>query len=128
LQSQALVETVFDDRDWPDPPDVDYSVRRARVSQRFPRLGYYNIASDICGQPGEGNVNVGDAADDLADILGDLSEVVWRWENTSREDAIWHLQLTYRYHWGGHLRSLQLFLYERRNGQPSVAADRRVGR
>jgi hypothetical protein len=131
--STTSVQVEFDQRDWPEPPDVDYSLRRERVARRFSHLGYYNIASNICGEPGESGVNVGDVSDDLADILGDLSDVLWRWENTSQADAIWHLQLTYRQHWGAHLRALQLYLHESiyssgSTAEPAVAAGERIGR
>jgi hypothetical protein len=110
--AQVLVETDFDGSDWPDPPNIDYPTRREMAARRFPRLGHYNIADEVCGEPGKSKVNVGDALDDLADIFGDLADVVWLWEHASKEAAIWDFKSSYRLHWGGHLRGLQLFLYE----------------
>ena len=49
----------------------------------------------------------------LADITRDFEQVLWRFEHTSVDDALWHLDLGYRTHWGYHMRSLQLFLFRR---------------
>jgi hypothetical protein len=119
--STTGIQTAFDQQDWPEPPVIGYSLRRERIVQRFPQLGYYNIAANICGSAGASEVNVGDAVDDLADIVGDLADVLWRWENTSQADALWHMQLSYRQHWGAHLRALQLHLYERLSTSESTA-------
>jgi len=87
-------------------------MRREVAARRFPQLGYYNIAGNIGGEPLNSEMSVGDSIDDLADLLGDLVEVLWRWDNTSSIDALWHLDLSYRQHWGSHLRALQLYLHE----------------
>jgi hypothetical protein len=36
--------------------------------------------------------------------------VLWRWENTSQSDALWHLEFSYRTHWRAHLRGVQWYL------------------
>ncbi|MES0492167.1 MAG: DUF5063 domain-containing protein [Leptospirales bacterium] len=110
-----LVKYKFDERDYPDPPERNYSEIRAVVENRFPSLGYYNIAAEIVEKIGESEVNVGDAVDDLTDIVCDLNEVIWCYENTSTDDALWNYQNSYKTHWGRHLKTLQLYLYENLN-------------
>lgn len=105
------VEFAFDEQDHPESPDWPYKERRKLAVKRFPGYGFYNVASPISISVGEGEVGVGDAIDDIADIAGDLAQVEWRCENTSPEDALWHFEFLYRAHWGQHLRELQLYLH-----------------
>ena len=59
------------------------------------------------------DIIVGDAIDDICDIVGDLQEVLWCFENTSENDALWHYEINFRSHWGRHLRDLQLYLHDK---------------
>jgi hypothetical protein len=59
----------------------------------------------------EQSITAGDAIDDLADIVQDLEEVIWRFENVGSEDGLWHFKSLYRMHWGRHLRELSLYLH-----------------
>ena len=106
------VDYTFDERDYPDPPERDYKALRDCIGKLFPSLGFYNSPSDISEEVGKSAIAIGDAIDDMADIAGDLKEVVWRFDNTSENDALFHLQLYFRSHWGMHLRSLQLYLHD----------------
>lgn len=85
----------------PDPPDWSYVERRALVTARFPGLGFYDLP----------DIRVGDATDDLADIIGDLAAATWRRQNTSDENALWHLLFTHQSHWGQHLEDLRRYLH-----------------
>lgn len=99
-----------------EAPTKKYEEVREMVSPRFPDCGFYNVALDISTNIGEGELAVGDAIDDICDIAGDLEEVLWCWENTSIDDALWHFKESYGYHWGKHLRDLQLYLYAKELG------------
>ncbi len=87
------------------PPDRDWKSTYAAMGSRFPSLGYYETI-DPLGDPA-GELVTGDAIDDLADIVGDLEEVVWRYETLGADDAYWHLLI----HWGQHLRDLSRYLH-----------------
>ncbi|MFT5152874.1 MAG: hypothetical protein ACI841_002873 [Planctomycetota bacterium] len=121
LDALALVmhglDIACDIRDYADPPVWTYEERRRICSERFPFLGFYNDVSLLSTQVGEGEAVVADAIDDLADIASELEAVSWRWNNTSVEDALWHLQESYRTHWGRHLRGLQLYLHSRASAE-----------
>ncbi len=105
------VKFNFDENEYPDPPEHTYSETRLIIGQKFPNIGfYYSVDSDMSdGQPAD--VTVGDAVDDLADIVGDLKDVQWYFENTSIDNALWHFQTSFSSHWGLHLKELQLVLH-----------------
>lgn len=111
-----FTDYTFDDRNFPDPEVREYATLRTIVSPRFRKLGYYNVALDVSDKIGETSLGVGDAIDDICDIARDLEEVRWRWENTSVEDALWHLEFGFGSHWGKHLRDLQLYLHALEHG------------
>lgn len=92
-------------------PAADPDRTRARVAARFPRYGWYNTAARTSVDIGAGELVVGDAVDDIADIADELAAVAWRLENTGEPDALWHFFDGYDHHWGAHLRRLQLYLY-----------------
>jgi hypothetical protein len=51
----------------------------------------------------------GDPIDDLADIVGDFRDVIWRHENVGPEEALWYFH--FQAHWGRRLRELSLYLH-----------------
>ena len=110
LAHHFIGDAINDDNEYPDPPAKDDSQWRELIGKRFQNLGYYNIPIAISTNIGESEMGTGDAIDDLVDIASELSEFVWRWENTSENNALWYLQFTYKTHWGNHLRDLQMYL------------------
>jgi hypothetical protein len=102
---------VLDERDYPEMPQKNCAATRESIGKLFPSLGYYNIALPVSDSIGQSSLCVGDAIDDIADITDDLKEVLWRYENTSEADALFHFQRLFRSHWGMHLRCLQLYLH-----------------
>ena len=107
---QHDISYTFDERDYPDTPRKDYNVLRKVVSAHFHDLGYYNTPSSITQQLGEAEIEVGDAIDDLTDIAIELYDVLWRFDHTSADDALWYFTNSYSTHWEQHLRELQLCL------------------
>ena len=106
------IKYQFDETDYPDNSNFEYSAIREKVVKRFPNLGFYNTALDVSENIGNSEIATGDAIDDITDITLDLLRVKWRFENTSSDDALWHLELLFRAHWGRHLRELQLYLHD----------------
>ena len=109
-----LVDSIpyeFDENDYPSAPHSEHREIRSRVESKFPELGVYHSASYDEDLNSNETVVVGDAVDDITDIVGDLIEIEWYFENTSDADALWHLETSYRSHWGNHLREVQLYLY-----------------
>ncbi len=111
--SVNYVNYEFDETEYPEAPERNYQLIREKVQKRFPDLGFYNIPQDVSEKLEKSEIIVGDAIDDISDIVGDLSEVLWCFENTSKNDALWHYQNSFRSHWGKHLRELQLYLHDK---------------
>lgn len=91
------------------PPRTDYQERHASLGKRFPDYGYYAVSDP--SEPVDEKGMVGDAIDDLADISGDLEQVIWRFENLGPDDAHWYFRFLFEIHWGMHLRELSLYLH-----------------
>ncbi len=122
--SVHLAAYIFDDRDFPDAPRIDFKVRRALVAAHVPMLGYYNLADPTTREIGQASIIVGDGIDDIGDIYADLKDVLWCWDNTSVDDALWHLTNSFGSHWGLHLRSLQYYLHVLASGVDEVLANK----
>ena len=90
------------------PPKHDYFGEVVRLQERFPELGSFSVVWPL--DPDHAVLTV-TAEDALADIVGDLSDVLWRYENVSAGDAYWHLHLLFLEHWGVHLRELTFYLH-----------------
>lgn len=101
-----------DETEYPAIETVPYKERYARWQSAFPGFGPYNMALPVIGLPTEATFASGDPYDDLADLSGDLQGVLDRWDCNSHSDAMAHLRLLH-FHWGAHLRWLQLYLHER---------------
>jgi hypothetical protein len=97
------------DADFPDPPHGDYQALYRRIGARFPTLGYY---ATVYSSKLPGEALVGDAIDDLADLVLDLSDVAWLWDKAWPDAACWYFHLHYRAHWGRHLHQLRLHLHD----------------
>lgn len=84
---------------------------RARVAERFPRLGLYTAPNHEVGHDVGQEPLIGDAVDDLADIARDLAGVEDLFRRGHPDDAVWTFTFLYRIHWGEHLRCLAWFLH-----------------
>jgi len=96
-----------------DPPERDGAALRARIEARFPDYGFYRSAGLLVS--GDEPPGIGDAIDDLLDLVLDLGGAVWLADHVGLDDAHWHLHLLH-FHWGRHLRELALYLHMRRFG------------
>ena len=108
----AKVMEVGDD---PELPKKDYDETLALVKKRFAGFGYYNV-SEVLGDMHEPGSLVGDAASDVVHIYTELDAVEQLWRSEGEERALGYFAATFDLHWGGHLRWLQVYLFERRRG------------
>lgn len=96
-----------------DPPRLDYRQTYEAIKQRFAFLGCYWLALHPVLQEGtEGELAVGDAIDDLADILIELRDVRWLHEQSGRKAALAALRERYDMHLWMHIHSLRQYLEE----------------
>ena len=58
---------------------------------------------------------IGDAIDDLTDIIIDLSEIKWRIENNSLADGLWFFELIFYAHTQQHILDLLNYM-KQKNG------------
>lgn len=100
--------------------NFEYEKIRKIVESNFPDLSMYISVWDshkIEYEKGKSNPIVNsvleDAIDDISDIIKDLMEVKWRFENTSNEDAMWHFRFLMKNHSEQHLVNLLKYLKDR---------------
>lgn len=96
-----------------DPPRDSGPDFFKRLGARYPDYGFYPTA-DPMGQLGE-SPSVGDAIDDLGDIILDMRTVVWLADHAGNDDAHWSFRLMF-FHWGTHARDLLRYLHGRQFG------------
>lgn len=92
-----------------DAPPTDQDALRAQIAARFPAFSFYAVADPL--QVPAGDALVGDAIDDLLDIVSDLREALWNLDNLGPNDGFWSLRFLYGVHWGRHARELSLYLH-----------------
>jgi hypothetical protein len=100
-----------------EPPDTPYNLLYEALTARFPDFGWYPVVDPLGSS--EDPVGIADAADDLADIIRDMQEVLWRYRHLGADDAYWYLNLM-ELHWGRHMRELALYLHVRRSSARSA--------
>ena len=91
------------------PPSRDFQEDRRLMERCFSDFGLYGW-SEPEERPG-GDVMVGDAIDDLADLYAELRGVDWLSTNSGQADAVWSFCSGYRTHWGRHLLNLRSYLH-----------------
>ncbi|WP_420402054.1 DUF5063 domain-containing protein [Flagellimonas sp.] len=107
------VEFEFDQTDYDDEPDFDYHELKENVTSNFPDFGWYIMVLDLNKMEPNVEIGIGDAIDDLTDIIKDLLVVKWKMDNTSQMDALWEFELSMRTHSEQHLIDLLKFIKEK---------------
>jgi len=103
-------EVVLDNEDDDELiPESEYQSIRKQIEKRFPNWGYYNQCGDISINIGDTTVTVVDAIDDMTDIICELQQVLWVFDNQSSNNAMWHLNDGYMFNWRAHLLNLKLY-------------------
>jgi len=105
---------LFDDKEYPEPPEFDNDKVKELIQRNFPEYGYYNIPEKVCDDICDTKLIVGDGIDDLLDIYHCFKDIIWYYENTTKENAIWYFKdLSYRIDWEGHMRGLQYYIFNK---------------
>ncbi|TVL97382.1 MAG: DUF5063 domain-containing protein [Candidatus Brocadia sp. WS118] len=103
------------------PDDVDYpSFKtpslpdiRQNVCSNFPDYDQYKTHLDINNLDDLQDTAIGDAIDDLTDIIRDLIEVKWRIENNGINDGLWFFEHSFRTHTQQHLIDLLNYMKQK---------------
>lgn len=103
-------EATYQDFDLSHLPGI-----RQNVASNFKDFGFYKVILDINNLEGLKDNGMGDAIDDLTDIIIDLLEIKWRIENNSWADGLWYFQFIFYAHTQQHLLDLLNFM-KQKNG------------
>ncbi len=106
------VETEFDSTDYEEPINLDYDGIRDIISEHFPHFGWYHSVWESHKIIEDAELTTGDAIDDLTDIVKDLIEVQWRFENNSEKDGLYQFEFLMKHHSEQHLVDLLKYIKE----------------
>lgn len=104
------VSFEHDENDYNKSPEFKYNEIRPIVESNFPGLGFYHSLFGSHDVSHDADVVMGDGIDDLTDIIKDMLDVKWRFENTSNNNALWYFELHMRSHSEQHLIDLLKYL------------------
>lgn len=100
--------------DFAEYNELKYADIRKNVESNFLDFGFYNIALDLMNTFAKDNIAMGDAIDDLSDIILDLLRIKWRIENNSPNDGLWYFQFIFSAHTQQHIIDLLNYLKQRK--------------
>lgn len=109
------IEYEYDDKDYPDFSKSNFPNVLENVKYNFPDFGFYHEVLNVHKLNRDAENAIGDAIDDLSDIIFDLLEIKWRKEKNSEQDALWFFELIFRSHTQQHIISLLNFI-KNKNG------------
>ena len=109
------IKYEFDETDFPDFDKSQYPDIRQNVKSNFKDYGLYKISLNIRDVNSLKNNAIGDAIDDLTDIIIDLLEIKWRIKNNGLADGLWFFELTFYTHTQQHILDLLNFI-KQKNG------------
>jgi hypothetical protein len=105
----------FDKTNFQDFDKSQLSNIRQNVESNFKDYGLYKTILDINDIDNLKDNTIGDAIDDLTDIIIDLLEIKWRIETNSLEDGLWYFELTFYSHTQQHILDLLNYM-KQKNG------------
>ncbi len=106
------IEYEFDETDYPDFDNEKYQNIRQNVESNFKDFGFYKMVLEINDMVND-EIGIGDAVDDLSDIIKDLLEVKWRIENNSLNDGLWFFNFIFNSHTEKHIIDLLNYIKQR---------------
>ena len=109
------IKYKYDETDFPEFDKTEYSDIRQNVTSNFKDFGFYKTILDIEDIDNLKDNAIGDAIDDLTDIIIDLSEIKWRIENNSLADGLWFFELIFYAHTQQHILDLLNYM-KQKNG------------
>lgn len=107
------VKTEFDETEYEEPLRLDYDGIRSVVTKHFPDFGWYYSAWESHKINEDADLVTEDSIDDLTDIIKDLIEVQWRFENNSEKDGLYQFEFLMKHHSEQHLVNLLKYLKDK---------------
>ncbi len=108
------IQYEYDNTHFEEYDDIKYVNIRKNIESNFPDFGYYTIALDLMDINNKDNMAIGDAIDDLSDIILDLLEIKWRMENNSQNNGLWYFELIFSGHTQQHIIDLLKYLKQQK--------------
>lgn len=109
LECSPLFENVDDNF----RQEVSYDDIRKITAAIFLDFGWYHTVLNPNELSKEADVATGDAIDDLTDIIKDMMEVKWCFENTTEGYAIWKFCFLMKHHSEQHLVDLLKYIKDK---------------
>lgn len=109
------IKLDFDETDYSDFDKANLPNIRKNIESNFKDFGFYKTILDINDIDNLQDSAIGDALDDLNDIILDLLEIKWRLENNSFADGLRFFQLTFYSHTQQHILDLLNYM-KQKNG------------
>ena len=109
------IEYEFDETDFPDFEKTTYIDIRKNIESNFKDFRLYKSVIDINDIDNLKDNGIGNAVDDLTDIILDLLEIKWRIETNSLADGLWYFELIFYSHTQQHILDLLNFM-KQKNG------------
>ncbi|REC79749.1 DUF5063 domain-containing protein [Chryseobacterium elymi] len=107
------IEYRFDDASYPDFDKSQLPDIRQNVAINFKDFGFYKTILDINDINNQQDNGIGDAIEDLSDIITDLLQIKWRIENNSWADGLWYFQLIFHGHTQQHILDLLNYMKQK---------------
>ena len=107
------INDEFDETEFPDFDKSELPNIQQNIKSNFPYLGFYTTVLDINDIDAKENTGIGDATDDLLDIILDLLEVKWRVENNSWANGLCHFKFIFHSHTQKHLLNLLNYMKQK---------------
>lgn len=108
------IEFEFDETEYPDFDKSKLPDIRQNIETNFKNFGLYKTFFVIENLSESDECLIGDAFDDLTDIIIDLLEIKWRIESNSIADGLWFFEMIFYIHTKQHIINLLNYL-KRRN-------------
>lgn len=107
------IDYAEDDNEYPEF-EKSYDEIRKNVESNFKDYGYYKKIADINNLDNFDDVVVGDAIDDLTDIILELLEVKSRIENNGMNDGPYYFEFAFSSHIQSHLINLLKYINQKK--------------
>ena len=107
------IEYEFDETEYIDFNRAKLPNIRTNVESNFNNFGFYKLVDDTNSIGNLKDDLLGDAVDDLTDIIIDLLEIKWRIETNSLADGLWYFQFVFQTHTQQHIIDLLNFMKQK---------------
>ncbi|NRR91791.1 DUF5063 domain-containing protein [Winogradskyella undariae] len=108
------LDVEFDDEDFEGDPTFDYDSIKKNIEANFPDIGWYHSVFESHLIIPDAYLVTGDAIDDLSDIIKDMLEIKWQFENASEKYAKWCFKDLMQNHSEQHLVDFLKYLKDKK--------------